>query len=293
MNKSAPSKWCAIMADRLTGYRILILETREEAQFSRLLSEQGADVLQCPMFTINDAPDPTPVEAWIRRAIDKPFDDLVLMTGEGLRRLMNLVRRIGVEQEFVAALGKSRKFARGPKPGKALREIGLEPQMTTEKPTSEGVAEMLSHLDLKGRRTGLQLYPDKDHEELIGAIRSRGAEVDTVLPYVYDTKAADANIITAIEEMAQGRVDAIALTNLGQIRRLIDAAKQHGWEEKLREGLAQTPIASVGPAVSDELKSHGLAAAIYPADEAFFMRPLISAMATVLAKHPPRGAKAG
>lgn len=276
------------MADRLTGYRILILETREEAQFSRLLSEQGADVLQCPMFTINDAPDPAPVEAWIRRAIKEPLDDLVLMTGEGLRRLMKVVRRISVEREFVAALRKTRTLARGPKPGKALREIGLEPQMTTEKPTSEGVAEMLSRLDLGGRRVGLQLYPDKDHGALIGAIEAQGAEPDWVLPYVYDTRAADANIVTAIEEMARGRVDAIALTNLGQIRRLIDTAKQHGWEDRLREGLAQTPIASVGPAVSDELKSHGLAAAIYPADEAFFMRPLISAMATALAKHPPR-----
>ena len=78
------------MADRLNGYRILILETREEAQFSRLLAEQGADVLQCPMFTIHDAPDPAPVEAWIRRFIEKPCDDLVLMTGEGLRRLMKV-----------------------------------------------------------------------------------------------------------------------------------------------------------------------------------------------------------
>ena len=65
------------MADRLNGYRILILETREEAQFSRLLAEQGADVVQCPMFAIHDAPDPAPIEAWIRRAIEKPFDDLV------------------------------------------------------------------------------------------------------------------------------------------------------------------------------------------------------------------------
>jgi uroporphyrinogen-III synthase len=281
------------MADRLNGYRVLILETREEAQFSRLLSEQGADVLQCPMFAINDALDPAPIEAWIRRAIEKPFDDLVLLTGEGLRRLMKVVRRVGAEQDFVAAIGKSRKFTRGPKPGKALREIGLEPQMTTEKPTSEGIAEMLSRLDLKDRRVGLQLYPDKDHGALIGAIKAQGAEVDTVLPYVYDTKAADANIVSAIDEMARGRVDAIALTNLGQIRRLIDTAKQHGWEEKLRKGLSQTPIASVGPAVSDELKSHGLTAAIYPADEAFFMRPLISAMAAALAKNPPRVAKAG
>src|SRR6185312_8140251 len=153
----------SIMADRLNGYRILILETREEAQFSRLLAEQGAEVLQCPMFAIHDAPDPAPIEAWIRRAIEKPFDDLVLMTGEGLRRLMKVARRVGNDQDFIASLARSRKFARGPKPGRALREIGLEPQQTTEKPTSEGIVEMLSRLELNGRRLGLQLYPDKDH----------------------------------------------------------------------------------------------------------------------------------
>ncbi|MTV15101.1 MULTISPECIES: uroporphyrinogen-III synthase [Bradyrhizobium] len=276
------------MAERLNGYRILILETREEAQFSRLLAEQGADVLQCPMFTIHDAPDAVPIEAWIRRAIERPLDDLVLMTGEGLRRLMKVVRRIGVEREFVDSLAKTRKFARGPKPGRALREIGLEPQMTTEKPTSEGVAEMLSKLELTGHRLGLQLYPDKDHATLIGAIRAQGAEVDTVLPYVYDAQAADANIVTAIEEMAQGRIDAIALTNLGQVRRLIEVARARGCEDRLRQGFERTPIASVGPAVSDELKSHGLRTDIYPAEDTFFMRPLISAMAAALSKNPPR-----
>jgi uroporphyrinogen-III synthase len=278
------------MAERLNGYRILILETREEAQFSRLLTEQGANVLQCPMFTIRDAPDAAPIEAWIGRVITMPPDDLVLMTGEGLRRLMKVVRRLGVEREFVAALGRMRKFARGPKPGKALREIGLEPQATTEKPTSEGVAEMLGKLDLKGHRVGLQLYPDKDHSALIGAIEAQGAEVDAVTPYVYDAQAADANIVTAIDEMAEGRIDAIALTNLGQIRRLIEVAQARGCERRLRDGLSRTPIASVGPAVSDELKAHGLRTDIYPADDAFFMRPLISAMAAELGKKPPRAA---
>src|SRR3954464_1396493 len=140
------------MADRLNGYRILILESREEAQFSRLLAEQGADVLRCPMFAIHDAPDPVPVEAWIRRFIEKPFDDLVLTTGEGLRRLVALARRSGIEQDFVAAVGKAATLARGPKPGRALREIGLQPEMTTEKPTSEGIIETLSLRDLKGHR---------------------------------------------------------------------------------------------------------------------------------------------
>lgn len=278
------------MTDRLNGYRILILETREEAQFSKLLAEQGADVVQCPMIEIHDAPDPVPVEAWIRRAVENPFDDLVLMTGEGMRRLMKLARARGLDQAFAAALAKSRKFTRGPKPGKALREVGLEQQQMTEKPTTDGVIAMMGKLDLKGRRVGLQLYPDKDHSALIGALTAQGAAVDTVLPYAYDPKAADANIAAAIDDMAAGRIDCIALTNLGQVRRLIDAAKAHGNEATLHEGLARTLIASVGPAVSGELAAHGLRTDITPPEDAYFMRPLISAMAAALAEKRPRAA---
>lgn len=276
------------MPGRLEGYRILILETREEAQFSRLLQEQGASVLQCPMFTIRDAPDPAPVEAWIRLFIARPFDDLVLMTGEGLRRIMKVARRIGADQDLIAAIGKAKRYARGPKPVRALREIGLEANLQTETPTSEGVAAMLAQQNLKGHRLGLQLYPDKDHSKLIGAIASQGASVETVLPYIYDGEAADTNIVSAIEEMANQRVDAIALTSSGQVRRLVDVARAHNCEDKLRDGLAQTPVASVGPVVSDELKAYGLHTDIYPANESFFMKPLISAMALELNKTPPR-----
>ena len=280
------------MAGRLDGYRILILETREEAQFSRLLAEQGADVLQCPMFAIHDAPDPAPVEAWIRRCIDRPFDDLVLMTGEGLRRLMKVARRIGDDQPFIAALGKARKVARGPKPGRALREIGLEPEITTETPTSEGIAGLLARLDLRHHRIGLQLYPDKDHNTLISGILAQGANVDTVLPYVYDPQAAETNILTAIGEMASGRIDALALTSSGQARRLFEVAARHHCEDRLREGLARTKIASVGPVVTHELETHGLTPQISPPEGAYFMKPLISAMGVELARQPPRNAGA-
>jgi uroporphyrinogen-III synthase len=276
------------MADRLKGYRILILETREQAQFSRLLEEQGAQVLQCPMFIIQDAPDPAPINAWLQRFIAQPFDDLVLMTGEGLRRLLKLARLTDVEPAFIAALGKTRKFARGPKPGRALRAVGLQPQATTEKPTSEGMAEMLAKLDLRGHRVGLQLYPDKDHSKLIAAITAQGGDVDWVVPYVYDGQAADANIVSAIDEMANGRIDAIALTSSGQVRRLLEVAKAHGFEQRLRVALQGTPIASVGPVVSNELELKGLRPDIFPANEAYFMKPLISAMADELNKVAPR-----
>lgn len=270
------------MADRLSGFRILILEAREEAQFARLLAEQGAEVLQCPMFTICDAPASAPVEDWIRRCIHTPHDDLVLTTGEGLRRLVKAARRIGIDQAFITAVGKARTFARGPKPGKALREIGLDATVTTDKPTSEGIAETLARLDLDGHRVGLQLYPDRDHSALLGKIKAQGASVDPVLPYVYDASAAEATIVGAIEEMADGRVDAIAVTSSDQVRRLVEVARIHRCEDRLRAGLDRTKIASVGPVVSGELKAYGLRTDITPENDAFFMKPLISAMAANL-----------
>jgi uroporphyrinogen-III synthase len=88
--------------------------------------------------------------------------------------------------------------------------------------------------------------------------------------------------------MANGRIDAIALTSSGQARRLFDVARANGCEARLREGLSKTPIASVGPVVSDELAAHGLRASIRPAEGAYFMKPLISAMAVELGKSVPR-----
>src|SRR5256885_15444639 len=70
----------------LAGRRIAILEHRELDRLGRMLEEQGAETLRCPPVAIVDAADPLPVEAWPRRAIAAPFDDLVLMTGEGVRR---------------------------------------------------------------------------------------------------------------------------------------------------------------------------------------------------------------
>ena len=71
------------MTKELTGRRIVVPETRELGQLLRMLEERGADAIPCPMISIRDAPDPAPVEAWLRRFARGTCDDLVLMTGEG------------------------------------------------------------------------------------------------------------------------------------------------------------------------------------------------------------------
>ena len=55
-----------------------------------------------------------------------PCDDLVLMTGEGLRRLMKVARRIGAEQDFIAAHRQGAQIRPRPeaRPGAARDRTG-------------------------------------------------------------------------------------------------------------------------------------------------------------------------
>src|SRR5438046_7231726 len=89
----------------LEGRRIAVLEHRELDRLGGMLEAQGAATLRCPLVAIADAPDPAPVLAWLRRFVEMPPDDLVLMTGEGLRRLCGFADRDGQGAGFSAALG--------------------------------------------------------------------------------------------------------------------------------------------------------------------------------------------
>ena len=108
------------MTGPLAGKRIAVPESRELDLFARMLEEQGAATVRCPLVAIRDLDDPAPAEAWLKRLIAGNFDDLILLTGEGLRRLIVVAQRAGIEAPVIAALGKLRTITRGPKPVRAL-----------------------------------------------------------------------------------------------------------------------------------------------------------------------------
>ena len=123
------------MSGSLAGRRIIIPETREASIFAGMLRERGAEAVLCPLVAIKDLPDPGPAEACgLTRFVARPPDDLILLTGEGLRRLAALADRIKLRPNFVAALAQPRKIARGPKPVRALRELGLDAECAGRRP---------------------------------------------------------------------------------------------------------------------------------------------------------------
>jgi uroporphyrinogen-III synthase len=272
------------MTEELSGRRIVVPETRELGQLLRMLEERGADTVPCPMIAIRDTPDTAPVNAWLRRFAREPCDDLVLMTGEGLRRLLGFARRIDLESAFIDALRLARKITRGPKPVRALREIGLAADVAADEPTTEGVIAALERHDLTGRRIGVQLYPGNANERLLQFLEGAGAEADPVLPYVYASEADDARVIAVIAEMAAGQIDAIAFTSAPQVRRFRDVARAFGREAELRQGFERIVVAAVGPIVAAELDAIGVQVNVTPRDNTFFMKPLVRELAAALTK---------
>jgi uroporphyrinogen-III synthase len=236
------------------------------------------------MIAIRDTPDTAPVEAWLRRFASGTCDDLVLMTGEGLRRLLGFARRLDLEPAFLDALAATRRITRGPKPVRALREIGLGADLPADEPTTEGVITALERHDLTRRRVGVQLYPGNANERLLKFLEGAGAEADPVVPYIYASKAEDERVVAVIAEMAAGEIDAIAFTSAPQVRRFRDVARAFGREAELRQGFERSVVAAVGPIVAAELDALGVQVNVTPHDNTFFMKPLVRELAAALTK---------
>jgi uroporphyrinogen-III synthase len=263
----------------LAGRTIALPESREIEVFAALLERRGACVIRCPLIAIRDAPDPTAVLEWSRRLAAGALDDLILLTGEGLRRILSCIERHepALRPAFIDALGRLRKMTRGPKPAKALRELGMRPDLTADPPTTAGVISALGAVRLHTRCVGVQLYGTEPNRRLIDFLEGAGATVSTVAPYVY-AEAADAQaVLSLVDRLRNSTVDAICFTSSAQVERLIALASEDG----VRSALANTLVAAVGPVVAETLRRHGIDAQLMP-EESFFLKPLTSALEAAL-----------
>jgi uroporphyrinogen-III synthase len=273
MNRPAQIDW------NLKGKRIAVPEMRELEVFSGLLERRGAEVLRCPLVTIYDTPHSAAVLAFAVKVADGGFDDFILITGEGLTRILSCINRHDptLQERFIAGLGKVRTVTRGPKPARVLRQLGLKPNVEAKAPTTPGVIDALKPLDLKGRRVALQLYGNDPNMILQTFLRERGAALTTVAPYVYGNAVDDATVKALLERMANGEVDAIAFTSKLQIERLVNQQPA----QLVKRALSNTKIAAVGPIVAEAIRAAGFEVASSP-EHSWFMKPLVVALSESL-----------
>ncbi len=257
----------------LSGRSVALAEGRQLEDLANLLDKEGATIVRCPLLSILDHPEPQPLLDWIDALCAGRFGLLILLTGEGLRRLVALAERHQRRTEFVHALGQMRILTRGPKPGLALKNLGLVPARVAAAPTTEGVITTLHQEVLDGVNVAVQLY-NSDNPPLIEYLKSRQASVWAVQPYVYAPASDSTRVLDLIQTMADGSIDVIVFTSAPQVDRLFEVAQQSDREHDLRSGLARTKVASVGPVVSDNLAHRGVKVDIVPA-QGFQMKNLV------------------
>lgn len=267
----------------LAGQRVALPESRQLDVLATMLEKRGAQVIRCPLVAILDSPDREAVHGWLQRCIERPFDDLIILTGEGLRRLRGFAQRLGKDEAFVRSLTAMRKIARGPKPGQALKEMGLKPDLIAAAPTTDGVIATLDGLEMEGRRVGVQLYGEEPNKKLIDYLQSRNAHSDPVSPYVYASESDDAQVGQLITRLAAGEIDAIAFTSQPQYKRLQEVARKLGKESQLKAGLEKIVVAAVGPIVAGVLESDGVRVDMMP-ESSYFMKPMVARLSEILGK---------
>ena len=262
----------------LDGLRILVPESRELDLFVSMLEAEGAAALRCPLVQILDLDDTDAAEQWIRQLIAGTFTDVIWMTGEGLRRLLPIAEHKGQRAAFVEALARTRTITRGPKPARALRELGLSPGLAAPTPTSQGVLDALAGEDIAGRAIGVQLYPGDGTQMLLAGLRDRKAKVFDVTPYRYASQADAERVAGAIGQVIAGSIGMIAFTSSPQVERLMEVARVSGLEAQLRKAFIHVRIAAIGPVVEETLHRHGLVHVLRP-ETSFHLKPLIREIA--------------
>lgn len=261
------------MSSPLSGKTVALAEGRQLEDLAQFFAREGATAIRCPLLSILDAPDPEPIVAWLRELNAGRFDLLILLTGEGLRRLMGVAERSGLRDETLQSLRQVHTLTRGPKPGQALKEIGLTPREVAPAPTTEGVISALKTRDLHGKTIGLQLYSE-ENPPLMEYLARAGAQVRAVLPYVYAPRTDDARVVELIGQLSGGAVDVIVFTSSPQVDRLFEVAVDNKRLDDLRAGLGRTCVAAVGPVVAENLRQREITVNVCP-EQGWQMKNLV------------------
>ncbi|WP_353220938.1 uroporphyrinogen-III synthase [Salinisphaera sp. S4-8] len=263
----------------LEGRRIGVPESRQLDLFADMIERRGAVALRCPLVDIRDTPDHAHVQRWLNDVIDHGLDDMIWLTGEGLRRLRDFAERDSPERltQFIARLDAARTITRGPKPVRELRALKLRSDVAATQPTTQGVIEALADIDLAGHRVRVQLYGEDPNTPLMDFLARKQAHVQAVAPYVYADEAETPQVLDFIDRIVAGELDAVAFTSSPQIKRLYKVARANERDEALTAALNGLCVAAVGPLVAERLEAEGVQVTLMP-DSNYFMKPLVRTM---------------
>jgi uroporphyrinogen-III synthase len=245
--------------------RTVSLESRRSEELGRLLARHGLQPISAPSLREVPLTDQAEALAFGEALLAGECDVLVLLTGVGVRVLLDALSVRFERARVVEALAGVQLACRGPKPVAVLKELGLSPQVTAPEPnTWRELAAALGAIPLEGRRVWVQEY-GRSNEPLLGELRARGAEVRTAAVYAWRLPEDLAPLERAVALLCDGGADAVLFTAAQQLEHLLEVAARGGRRDVLLSALrARVLVGSIGPVTSEALAERGVRADLEP-----------------------------
>jgi uroporphyrinogen-III synthase len=249
----------------LHGLRVVAFESRRAAEIAELIRRHGGEPIAAPALREVPLSDNSAALDYLRGLDAGAIDVAIMMTGVGLRTLVEAVAGEWPRERVVAALRRATLVARGPKPAAALRELGLQPDLTISEPNTfrEILATLDAQLPIAGKRVAVQEY-GVPNQALLDGLAARGAEVLPVPIYRWALPEDLAPLHAAIGAVSDGSVDIALFTSATQVYHLFQVANAAGGADRLHAGFTRMLIASIGPVCSEALRTHGLSPDLEP-----------------------------
>lgn len=244
------------------GLRVLSLESRRAPEIERLIRAQRGEAFVAPSMREVPLKDNPEAFAFAERLFKGEFEMMILLTGVGTRLLAQAIETRFPPGAFANALRQLVVVARGPKPVAVLREWTVPVTISVPEPNTW--REILAAIaGRREKRIALQEY-GRPSIELLDGLRSRGAEVTPVQVYQWDLPKDCGPLRQATSRLAAGEFDVVLFTTSVQATHLFRVAADLGIEDGVRNALARSVVASVGPTTSETLAEFGIKADVEP-----------------------------
>jgi len=240
------------------GLHVVSLESRRAAEMESIIRSHGGVPRVAPSMREIPLEENAEAFAFAERLFAGEIDAALFLTGVGTRTLVETLESRYSRDEIVHALSQLTVVARGPKPVKTLRELGIPVTITVPEPnTWREILETLEAeprgLDLNGARIAVQEY-GITNQPLLDGLTRRGAVVTRVPVYRWALPEDVEPLREAVREISAGRADVVLFTTSTQVEHLLQVAAELGLEDALRAALDRMAVCSIGPTCSGTME---------------------------------------
>ncbi len=250
------------------GLEVAAFESRRAKEMAALISNYGGVPRVGPsMREIPLEENPAAFDFAVRLFAGK-IDLVIFMTGVGTRTLFEALETRYPRAQIVGALAKVTTVARGPKPIRVLREMGVPVTIPVPEPNTwrEILQELDEHprgLELEGSRIAVQEY-GVPNESFLRELRERGAEVLQVPVYRWALPEDLQPLVETLQAVVSARARLALFTNAVQVEHVLRVAGERGSKEALVAALRRGVVCSVGPTCSEALLARGISVDLEP-----------------------------